>query len=125
MPLPPSSPAMTDHTTDTAPTIYTATTPAELRTAVIKLCLAAIEAYCWYAPEHANPDVAVGTVVPPVPQTWRIVTISGQSYRCADGALEYLHFDGTTHQWSKATWVHPSHILLFADLLANPTEPSA
>ena len=99
------------------PTIYTATTPAELRTAVIKLCLAAIEAYRWYAPEHANPDVAVGTVVPPVPTTWRIVTVSGHSYRYADGVLQYRQGNGT---WAVSEWVHVKHLNIIADLMANP-----
>lgn len=118
---------MTDHTTDTTPTIYTATTPAELRDAVLDLCCAALLE--WDAGVHAigmrtylHVAELVVPPVPTVPTTWRIVTISGQSYRCANGVLEYLHFDGT---WSKATWVHPSNILLFADLIANPTEPSA
>ena len=109
------------------PSIHDATTPAELRAAVVSLVDYAMRhAFTagrgdsgggWHGLQH-EPD----RMVPPVPTTWRIVTISGQSYRCADGVLEYLHFDGT---WSKATWVHPSHILLFADLLANPTEATA
>ena len=118
---------MTDHTTDIAPTIYTATTPAELRAAVVRLVDYSMrKAFIagrgessggWHGLQHESERI-----VPPVPEKWRIVTVSGQSYRCADGVLEYLHFDGT---WSKATWVHPSNIRLFADLLANPTEPRA
>lgn len=118
---------MTDHTADTTPTIYTATTPAELRAAVLDLCCQAMLEWetSATAARYYNGRLHIHVaefVVPPVPQTWRIVTVSGQSYRCADGVLESLHSDGT---WSKATWVHPSHILMFADLLANPTEPSA
>ena len=114
---------MTDHTTDIAPTIYTATTPAELRDAVLDLCCAAISEARYYSGRTnlRNAETVVPPV-PPVPLTWRIVKISGQSYRCADGLLEYLHSDDN---WSKVTWVHPSHILLFADLIANPTEPGA
>lgn len=111
---------MTDHPTDIAPTIYTATTPDELRDAVLDLCCAAISEARYYSGRTNLRNAE--TVVPPVPPTWRIVTVSGQSYRCADNVLECLHGDDV---WSKATWVHPSHILMFADLIANPTEPSA
>ena len=112
---------MTDHPTDIAPTIYTATTPDELRDAVLDLCCAAISEARYYSGRTNLRNAE--TVVPPVPPTWRIVTISGQSYRCADGVLEYLHSDGT---WAKAAaWVYPPHILLWADLIANPTEPRA
>ena len=104
------------------PTIYTASTPLELRAAVVDLCWAAIDAYRCCAPEYISPQLAAESVVPAVPTTWRIVTVNGQSYRCADGVLEYLHGDGA---WSKTTWVHPSHILLLADLIAKPTEASA
>ena len=122
MPLPPSSPAMTDHPTDIGATIYTATTPAELRAAVLDLCCAALlEWDSQYSGGRHHLHVAE-SVVPPVPPTWRIVTVSGQSYRCADNVLECLHGDDV---WSKATWVHPSHILMFADLIANPTESAA
>jgi hypothetical protein len=103
--------------------IYDATTPAELRAAVVSLVDDAMRhAFAagrgessggWHGLQH-EPEL----MVPPVPTTWRIVKISGQSYRCADGVLEYLHSDG---EWSKATWVHPSSIVLFADLIANPT----
>ena len=104
------------------PNIYDATTPAELRAAVLDLCCEAMLEWDsqYYGGRH-HLHVAE-LVVPPVPTTWRTVTVSGQAYRCADGVLEYMHSDGT---WSKATWVHPSHILMFADLLANPTEAAA
>ena len=102
------------------PSIYTATTPAELRDAVLDLCCAAISEARYYS-GRTNLSNAEA-VVPPVPPVWRVVTVSGQSYRCADGVLECLHGDD---EWSTATWVHPKHILMFADLIANPTGPRA
>ena len=119
---------MTDHTTDIAPTIYTATTPAELRAAVLDLCCEAILE--WTAPDMAaalwsgarhHLHVAE-LVVPPVPPVWRVVTVSGHSYRCVNGVVEYRQGDG---EWRETVWVHGRHLAVIADLMANPTEASA
>lgn len=114
---------MTDKMNEVPRTIYTATTPAELRAAVLNLCCEALA-------EWDTPDVAARyysgrhylhvaeAVVPLVPEKWRIVTVSGQMYRCVDGVLQYMQGDKT---WAKVEWVHNSHISMFADLIANPT----
>ena len=62
------------------------------------------------------------SVVPPVPPVWRVVTVSGHSYRCVAGVVEYRQGDG---EWRETVWVHGRHLALIADLIANPTEASA
>ncbi len=97
--------------------IYDATTPAELRAAVVALCAAAIEidrcdggARRWHVAE---------TVVPPLPPVWRVVTVSGHSYRCVNGVVEYRQGDGV---WRETVWVHGRHLAVIADLIQNPCE---
>ena len=108
-------------------TIYTATTPAELRAAVLDLCCDAMAEWdtsdmaARYSGGRHYLHVAE-SVVPPVPPTWRIVTVSGHSYRCVDGVVEYRQGDG---EWRETVWVHGRHLALIADLIANPTEASA
>jgi len=97
--------------------IYDATTPAELRAAVVALCAAAIgiARYDGHAPaRHVAEDV-----VPPLPPVWRVVTVSGHSYRCANGVVEYLALDG---KWCESVWLHTQHATAVADLIANPCE---
>jgi hypothetical protein len=100
--------------------IYDATTPAELRAAVVALCAAAIEidrcdggARRWHVAE---------TVVPPLPPVWRVVTLSDHSYRCANGVVEYLALDG---KWCESVWLHTQHATAVADLIANPCEEAS
>ena len=112
---------MTDKMNEVPRTIYTATTPTELREAVVDLCFLALTVKGWregYFGKVLDAAELADVVVPPVPQTWRIVTVSGRMYRCVDGVLQYMKGDKT---WAKVEWVHNSHISMFADLIANPT----
>jgi len=97
--------------------IYDATTPAELRAAVVALCAAAIglARYDGHAPaRHVAEDV-----VPPLPPVWRVVTVSGHSYRCVAGVVEYRYGDG---EWRETVWYPDWRLAVIADLMANPCE---
>ena len=111
---------MTDHTTDIAPTIYTATTPAELRDAVLDLCCAAISEARYYSGRTNLRNAEA--VVPPVPPVWREIIRHGYIYRCANGVLQWRQANG---KWTRALSVDAEHVLDFADLIANPTGPRA
>ena len=107
--------------------LYTATTPAELRAAVLDLCCEALLEWETLAPaaRYCNGRLHIRVaefVVPPVPPVWRVVTVSGHSYRCVDGVVEYRQGDG---EWRETVWVHGRHLAVIADLMANPTEPAA
>jgi hypothetical protein len=97
--------------------IYDATTPAELRAAVVALCAAAIGIARYDGPAPAR-HVAED-VVPPLPPVWRVVTVSGHSYRCVAGVVEYRQGDG---EWRETVWVHGRHLAVIADLIQNPCE---
>ena len=97
--------------------IYNATTPAELRAAVVELCRQAIAEYRYSS--DCSSLRSAETVVPPLPPVWRVVTVSGHSYRCANGVVEYLARDG---KWCESVWIHTQHAAAVADLIANPCE---
>jgi hypothetical protein len=100
--------------------IYDATTPAELRAAVVALCAAAIGV--GRCDPHQRERHLAEFIVPPLPPVWRVVTVSGHSYRCVAGVVEYRQGDG---EWRETVWVHGRHLALIADLIANPTEAAA
>jgi hypothetical protein len=97
--------------------IYDATTPAELRAAVVALCAIAVGAgrYECLAPAR----ILAEDMVPPLPPVWRVVTVSGHSYRCVNGVVEYRQGDGV---WGETGWVDGRHLAVIADLIANPCE---
>jgi len=97
--------------------IYDATTPAELRAAVLELCCQAINEARYYS---GRTDLRnAETVVPPLPPVWRVITLSDHSYRCANGVVEYLALDG---KWCESVWLHTQDATAVADLIANPCE---
>jgi hypothetical protein len=98
--------------------IYDATTPAELRAAVLELCAAAIGVgRCGDPPQRKRHLAEV--IVPPLPPVWRVITLSDHSYRCANGVVEYLALDG---KWCESVWLHTQHATAVADLIAHPCE---
>jgi hypothetical protein len=99
--------------------IYDATTPAELRAAVVALCAAAINEARYFAGSSLSSQCVAEDMVPPVPPVWRVVTLSGHSYRCVAGVVEYRQGDG---EWRETVWVHGRHLAVIADLIANPCE---
>jgi hypothetical protein len=100
--------------------IYDATTPAELRAAVIALCAAAINEARYYS---GRTDLRnAETVVPPLPPVWRVITLSDHSYRCANGVVEYLALDG---KWCESVWLHTQDATAVAHLVANPCEEAS
>jgi hypothetical protein len=98
--------------------IYDATTPAELRAAVVDLCCQAIAKAGYYS-GRTDTRRNAEAVVPPLPPVWRVVTVSGHSYRCVAGVVEYRQGDG---EWRETVWVHGRHLAVIADLIANPCE---
>ena len=100
--------------------IYDATTPAELRAAVVALCAIAVgEGRDEYL---APARLLAEDMVPPLPSVWRVVTVSGHSYRCVAGVVEYRQGDG---EWRETVWVHGRHLAVIADLIANPCEEAS